>query len=88
MLGRLAIDLGFLENSQAYNKILEGEYIPPQDTDNYAKDLLYELKKPLISNSPKALITTEDFIQGWNKAKEYTLSGISRIHFGYLKVCS
>jgi len=38
-----------------------------------------------LTKRPKAIITTDTFIQGWKDKKEKTTSGISGIHFGHIK---
>ena len=89
MSGDLVHDLGYTGNSIACQDILNGTYEPPDDVDEYTKEYLRHLKKPLnIVNPPEAIITTDDYQQVWKKSKERTSAGISGIHFGHMKACA
>ena len=75
-------------NSSACDSILNGTYNPPEDTNQYTKDLLEALAWPTpIVQPPKVTISTEAFTTGWKCIKEKILVEISRIYFGYMKVC-
>ena len=86
MFGRLGQELGYLGNSSTYNSILNGTYNPPEDTNQYTKDLLEaSARLTQIVQPPKAIISTEAFTTRQKCIKEKTSTGISGIHFGYMK---
>ena len=62
MKGGLLQELRYLSNTEAYEQILEGWYIPPEETDSYAKEFLTTLacSSTLVQN-PKVIITTAKF---------------------------
>jgi hypothetical protein len=77
--------LGIGENSRA---VLAGEYVPPPNIDKYAAMLLQHLKQLTASKQPprfSAMISTEQYIQGWKHAKEQTTTGSAILHFGHFK---
>ena len=60
--GQLAKELGFIRDSEAYTQILNRYYILLMDTDEYIKDYLKALQKPVSSrNTPRAVIPTSQF---------------------------
>ena len=82
----LLSELGYLGDGPAAEAILNGNYIPPPGTDYYAKKLFPFLKQPdAIRHAPPILqrISTEQYKNGWKKAREHTACGPSGIHFGY-----
>jgi hypothetical protein len=77
--------LGIGENARA---VLAGEYTPPPNVDKYAAMLLHHLKQLNSSKQPprfSAMITTEQYIQGWKQAKERTTTGSAILHLGHFK---
>ena len=83
--------LGYCEDQPADDAILQGTFIPPPHTDQYAKLLLQGLKQPPSlqpsqrSFHPRKYISTADHIRGWKRVKEKTSSGMSGLHFGMFK---
>ena len=62
MTGDLVDDLGYTGTTQSCQKVLDGTYEPPEDTNEYTTEYLKHLKKPPnITNPPAAVITTEDY---------------------------
>ena len=88
LMSDLLPDLGFLGDSPACKKILKGEYVPCQPTDNHTRAFLQELK--MAPNIPpiSTKYTAQDYINGWKKMNEFTTAGLSGIHFGHHKACS
>jgi hypothetical protein len=81
-------DLRFLGNSEEYTRILQGNYILPEDLDLISKEFIKELKKlPGLIDQPKVVISIKLFCDRWRKISEKTLAGISRIYFSHMKVC-
>ena len=82
----LVSEMGYLGDSIAYQQILVGSYHLPPSIDKYSAVFIKVLaRQEGIINPPKAEITTNNFCSGWRKMKEATLSGISGIHFSYIK---
>ena len=89
MMGQLADDIGYDGTSDVCQKILEGTYIPPPDTDEYTTAYLKELQRPShLQEPPIAAMTTPNFQSGWKKINENISSGLSGIHFGHMKACA
>ena len=62
MKGRLAEELGFLDNSIAYDQIFNETYSPLEKLDPYTADLLYALVKlPDLIESPSPIISISTF---------------------------
>jgi exonuclease III len=81
-------DFGYLGDTPHADMVLNGTYIPPPLTDPYATLLLAHMKRPpnMPSVAPcSQFVTTENHSSSWKKAKEYTSSGISGLHFGMFK---
>ena len=71
------------------NKVLDGTFNSPDNTDQYTQELFQALKRlPDAGNIETTAITREIFQSGWRKMKERTSAGISGIHFGHLKACA
>ncbi len=85
----LLADFGFDGNTIHTDEVLDGTYVPPPGTDPYTCLLLNHMTRPttipLDSHLPPPVITTEDHKLSWKRAKEYTTSGKSGIHFGHYK---
>ena len=89
MRSPLVNSFGYLGIRMDVEAVLHGTYQPPPGTDPYAVMLLEQLQIPdQLCSSPQvpAHITTEEFIQGWRKAKECTSTSSPLLHFGYFKV--
>lgn len=84
----LLSDFGYNANNANADAVLHGEYAPPEETDHYAKLLFQQLSTPRSVEQLgecSSYITTEEHIQGWNRATEKTSAGISGLHFGMFK---
>ena len=69
----LVVDLGYLAETEMAEQVLDGSYEPTQDVDQYARELLHELRRPEIvrRRTPIATrVTTDEHVQGWKKTKE------------------
>ena len=89
MQGELAANLGYCGDTDTCQQILQWTYIPPDGTDEPTCAYLRELERPpLVHHPPPMGISTKTFQQGWRKMKEFTSSGISKIHFGHMKACA
>jgi hypothetical protein len=88
MCSPLVEEFGYLGVGPNAEAVLEGTYVPPPSTDKYAAMLLEQLQMPeTVRNSPvvPAIITTEQYVQGWKRAKEKMMSGSPLLHFGHMK---
>ena len=81
----LRSELGDKGFGPATEHILSGNYTPPEDTDQYAADLLKYMRKPPNIKQVSNVLTTEEMQQGWAKQTEQTSAGPSGIHFGNMK---
>ena len=89
MQSPLVDSFGYLGIRMDAQAVLHGTYQPSPGTDPYVVMLLEQLQIPTqLRSSPKvpSHITIEEFIQGWQKAKECTLTGSTLLHFGHFKV--
>ena len=71
--------------SPASKEVLNGTFTCPPHTPYYAELLLHHMQRPTTPPSnptPTTFVSTDDYVSSWTKAKEYTTSGISGIHFG------
>ena len=69
----LVDDLGYLAETEMAEQVLDGTYEPTQEVDQYARELLHELRRPEIvrRRTPIAItVTTAEHVQGWKKTKE------------------
>jgi hypothetical protein len=82
--------LGSLGDTNACRDILRGDFIPPDDNPPFTREFLAHMQQinPLQYPPPPASLSTKTFQEGWTKIREYTLSSISRLHFGHLKACA
>jgi len=71
--------------TKAFNQVLEGTFICPKGIDSMTQRLLIALKCPpnITPIQPRKL---EEITEGWQKAREATLSSPSSIHFGHYMV--
>ena len=59
MKGQLAKELEFIRDSEAYTQILNEYYVPLIVTNEYTKDYLKVLQKPVsLRNTPRVVIST------------------------------
>ena len=75
-------------NSPCSEEVLNGTFTCPPNTPLYAELLLHLMRHPARHPSnptPTTFVSTDDYTSSWAKAKEYTTSGISGIHFGMHK---
>ena len=84
-------EFGLLNETPASQQVLDGTYVPTPDTTeptrkvlrNAAIEARYRRIKP--KHKPRRVITTEDHIKGFKRAKEKTSAGLSGLHFGMFK---
>ena len=84
----LLSDFGYRGDPEIIEQVMDGTYLPPPGTDQYAQELLQEMQRPSPARNPhhlRTIVTTEDHIKAWKKAKEKTASGMSGLHFGMHK---
>ena len=85
----LVQELGYMGSTEACKKILDGTYIVPDGSHEFAQEFFDQFKTPdnIIGRSCHT-ITSQNFKDGWKKMKEKTTSGISGLHFGHMKTCA
>ena len=89
MTSPLINDLGFMGNTEACDKILEGTYTVPEGSHKYAQEFFDQFKAPdNITEMASNTISPQDFKTGWKKMKEKTSIGISGLHFGHMETCA
>jgi hypothetical protein len=84
----LVSELGFLADTDAAERILNGTYAVPADLDPYAALLIKELQMPPnIRASPfvKSCVTTADHVNGWKKQKETISANPDGLTFSHYK---
>jgi len=64
IMGQLARDLEKYSETVQAQAILKGEYEFPEELDQHSRDYIEELKMENLMKRPKAIITTDNFIQG------------------------
>ena len=82
-------EFGFSANSLAVEEVLVEAYSPPTGTDPYILKVLPHLKIPdTVSESVviKSDIVKDEYARSWSRMREFTGTGPSGLHFGYLKV--
>ncbi len=80
----LLTDFSYLVAGAQAKEVLRCEFIPPPRFAPYVSLLLNALKMPeeILQAPPvSTVLTTNDYIKGWNNAREYTLVGPSGYHF-------
>jgi len=65
---------------QAFDEVLDGKFIPPNECDQYVRKVLYHLQKP-PKVSDIGLPTIMDYINGWQHTQEETSSLIFHCPF-------
>ncbi len=87
--GQLFDDLGFMGDTKCAQKILEGTYDYPPDTDKWTKKILQEahftFSQKMSGIEIATMITMEDFQNYWQWVDERTLSSFSRVTFSHYK---
>ena len=84
----LVTDLGYLADTEAAQRILDGTYDIPPGLDPYAALLIHELRMPAsIRNSPfvTSRVETSEHQQGWNKQKETISADPDGLTFSHYK---
>jgi hypothetical protein len=84
----LVTDLGFLADTEAAQRILDGTYDIPVDLDTYTAKLIHELRMPeSIWNSPlvSSRVETLDHTKGWTKQKETISADPDGLTFSHYK---
>jgi hypothetical protein len=90
MTGQLVRELGYLGNTTAAQRILEGTYIPPPGTNRYTTEYFKQLAYDpnAFTDPPTATLPTKEYILGWKKKKEFTSAGKSGWTFSHSKTCA
>ncbi len=86
--GQLFDDLGFMSDTECLQRILEGTYDYPPNTDVWTKKILQEAQHTFAHTSGKEIatsISTVEFQQYWRKVNERTSSSFSGITFSHYK---
>jgi hypothetical protein len=89
--GQLFDDLGFMGDTKCAQKILEGTYEYPPDTNEWTKKILQQAQMTFSQMSGigiATMITTKDFQNYWQWVDERTLSSFSGITFSHYKVAA
>jgi hypothetical protein len=89
--GQLFDDLGFTGDTVCAQKILEGTYNYPPDTNEWTKKILQEAQITFLQMSGtevSTMITMEDFQNFWQHVNERTLSSFSGITFSHYKAAA
>jgi len=87
----LRSDLGFLADTDAARRILDGTYLCPPGVEDCTKNFLQSLQ---ISEprEPEDLIpmtvSKEDYQRHWKRSREKTSSSMSGLHFGHWKAAA
>jgi hypothetical protein len=88
---RLHRDFGFLADTVATDRVLQGTYAYPTSMDPYTKLLLQEAHHIFLRMSEEEVVdfvTTMDFQHFWLHAKEDIQSSESGVHFGHYKAAA
>jgi hypothetical protein len=87
MIQPLRSQFGFLGVGQGAQAVLDGTFPFRAGTDRYATRLLQKLQRlPGTKERPIPIgISTDSYIQGWQRAKERTLAGPSLMNFSHCK---
>jgi hypothetical protein len=67
------------------DQIMAGTYIPPEDTDPYAKIFIKYLKRPPSLPDISSTWTMEQYRISWKRRREKTSSGDASTHMGHFK---
>ncbi len=91
MTAPLVGDLGFLGNTDAAKRILNGTYQCPPGVDAHTQNFIAELQvsQPILdSDRVSSKVSREDYKRYWKRCKESTSSSISGLHFGHWKAAA
>lgn len=83
--------LGYSANTETAERILDGTWEPPDDTDGPTLIILKEIGriwKKMQDGEVDIVISQEDFQHYWRRAKERTSSSFSGLHMGHYKAAS
>ena len=86
--GQLFDNLGFMGYTECSQRILEGTYDYPPDTDVWTKKILQKAQHTFARMSGEeiaTMISTADFQQYWIRVDERTSSSFSGITFSHYK---
>ena len=86
--GQLFANLGFMGDTKCLQRILEGTYDYPPNTDVWTKKILQEAQHTFTRMSRKEIatkITTADFQQYWRLVDKRTSSSFKGITFSHYK---
>jgi hypothetical protein len=89
--GQLFDDLGFMGDTKCAQKILEGTYEYPPDTDKWTKKILQQaqmMSSQMSGTEIATMITMEDFQNYWQWVDERTLSSFRGITFSHYKAAA
>jgi len=78
--------IGHLAEGPAVDSILEGTFVPPEETDQYTKLVLLQLKIPeALRDIPpfRSTITADDNVQSWKRQKEHTAADPHGLSFSH-----
>eukprot|EP00956_Cyclotella_meneghiniana_P008123 scaffold10809_cov23-Cyclotella_meneghiniana.AAC.2 len=84
--GRLRGDFGYMANTEAARKVLEGEYEYPAGCHQGTKDILEEIaeiRSVIPANSVSTDLRRPAWKEKWRGAKEKTSSSLPGLHFGH-----
>ena len=90
MQGQLAEEIGYLGDTNAAQRILDGTYITPPGTNQYTTEFIHQLRydQNAQNEPPTATLPTKEYIQGWKKKKEFTSAGKTGWTFSHSKTCA
>ena len=71
MVNPLREELGYTGTTRATEEILQGTYTYPRGTSRYSRELLQEFSRKEILSTlpPDSIMTTDNFVHGWQKMK-------------------
>ena len=87
----LLSNLGFLSDTDAAKRILNGTYICPEGVDAYTKNFIASLQITAPINPADFIpntVSLQDYQAHWKWSKECTSSSISGLHFGHWKAAA
>jgi hypothetical protein len=87
MKGALQEDLGWLGTGISVCMMLDGNYAPPEEVDEYTKKLIKQ-NGTATEHDPLYKITLEEWKSFWKGATERTSCGCDILHFGTWKAGS
>jgi hypothetical protein len=88
MTETLLSEFGYKADNSKAEEVLDGTYIAPPNTDEYAAKLIPHLQRPAGIKSQeeiKSAVSKSEYVKAWKSKKEYTGSGPSGLHYGHFK---